>query len=360
MKGWICYPLWGLKLADNGFGLDKPIFGDATIVTPSFVAKHGPTDPTGAAMLSGAGLSDVLDATSSDSVGPAPTSNFVEVPPHSFIAVRRSHPEVAAKYAQSIRSLLTASCVLSSGHIKGFSLSPLALHWATIPTQVRLDANDNLQAEYKVIVNNAIHLTPVGVTHKALRDSWENGLPVIGTWKLHREDTLSKVFVGDWNSLSPLRKRLRSAASTLARAMEFTDPTVSTLHAVVSVEMLLKEGGTGFRELEELATCAFDGQNGPPEIGRLFSQRHKIAHEAATRDDHEQHAQELSAVWMLLLLAAHVSDSVSSVEGLLRHLRGRIRARQTAEDLCELGYSELAQQVRHAATMLIPRDRKGP
>jgi hypothetical protein len=280
MKGWIFYPLWGLELEENGFGLEKPIFGDATLVTRNFIVARSPSNPIAANVLSGGGLKSMLKASGADFAGPAPIERLIDIPPDSFIAVRRANPNDGAKYAESIRALFTSSAVLTSGVAKGFAMTPLALHWAAIPARVMLDGNGLPQTRYSVAVSNFIHLTPLRVTHKSLREAWQTGTAIQGTWRMFKDDVLSKALVGDWSSLSGLRKRIRSCASTLARAMDSSDMTLSTLHAVAALEMLLKDGKADFREMEEMATAIFEGPNGPPEMQRLFRYRHQIAHEA--------------------------------------------------------------------------------
>src|SRR6478735_5408422 len=130
MKGWTLFPLWGLEMAENGFGLDQPIFDDATIVSPSFLKRFSPPDATSQALFRGTGLRELLEAGGTEMVGPAPTAQLLEVTPGAFIAVRRRDPDDALRYAENIRALLTGSLVLTSGQAKGVSLTPLPLHWS--------------------------------------------------------------------------------------------------------------------------------------------------------------------------------------------------------------------------------------
>lgn len=352
MKGWICYPIWGLEMVENGHGLDLPVFGDATIVTRTFLQKFAPSDSMCAALMSGGGLRQVLEIGPSEMAGPAPIERLIDIPPGAFIAVRRQSPDDAVRYAASIRAFLTATAVLSSGQAKGFSLTPLPLQWSAMPFQIRLNAAGLLEAQYQIVASNFIHLTPVLVSHKQLRDSWENGTPVQGTWNIHKEGPLSKVLVGDGNLLSGLRRRVRDAASTLARAMESTDTTMSTLFGVVALETLLK-GATDFKELEDMATSIFDSASGPAEISRLFSNRHRVAHEAKGPSDGEaQHSQEIAAAWALILVGAMASEDLTTVPQFIEHLRGRVLARRLAKQLRDKGEDDLADKVELAATLL--------
>jgi len=352
MRDWIFFPLWGLELAENGLGLEKAIFGDATVVTRSFIRDQAPAHPLTAAMMSGEGLRRVVEASPAEFGGPAPVSRLIDIPPDCFIAVRRRKPEDAVRYAESVRTLLTASFVLTSGQAKGFAMTPLSLHWAAPPYRVMLDEKSQLQTQYKIVVSNLIHLTPVSVTHKQLREAWNTGSAIQGSWRMWRNDPLSKVLIGDWGSLSSLRKRIRSAASTLARAMESTDMTVSTLFAVVALEMLLKDGATDFAEMEELASSIFDGAGGPKEISRLFEARHKVAHEAAVREEQELHSQEVVATWITVSLAAMAAEELTTVDELLTHLRGRVQARKLATQFREQGKIDLADQIETASTFV--------
>ncbi|WP_148314151.1 hypothetical protein [Sorangium cellulosum] len=355
MKGWSCYPIWGIELADNAIGLEKPIFGDATLVTRAYVQTFAPADPVAASMLSGGGVRQALDKSSF--AGSAPIERLIDIPPGAFIAVRRSKPEDAVRYAESVRALLTATSVLTSGQGKGFAMTPLPLHWAAVPSYVRLNQAGQLQIDYHMVVNNFIHLQPIRVTHKQLRDSWNSGSTIQGSWTISREHALSKALIGDWGSLSPLRRRVRGAACTLARAMESTDPTLSTLFTVVALESLLKEGASGFAEMAELAACIFEGPNGPADIARLFGNRHKVAHEAISPAGTADHAKEIFAAWALVFLAAMSAEALTSPAQLLEHLRGRVLARRIAKRLRENGRTDLAAEVENEAKQL---PKKGP
>lgn len=352
MKGWICYPLWGLDLEDDDPGFAKPIFNDATIVSRHYLQKHCPLAPDAAEVFSGGGIRGVLEAASFDNVGPALTKHLIDIPPTAFIAVRRKKPEDGFRYAESIRTLLTGSAVLTSGQTKGFALTPIPLHWAAMPSTLQLNSKGQLQVQYKIIASNFIHLTPIRVSHRALLESWETGRAVHGSWRIGKNDPLSKALVGDWKSLTALRKRVREAAIILARAMESTDETISTLFSVVSLEILFRGGTSSFAETEELATSAFAGPSGPAEVSRLFSNRHKVAHEATRPDVQTGHSQEVAAAWAPVLLAAMAAEELSSPEEFFDHLRGRVLARRTGDRLRQAGKPELADEVERAAMVL--------
>lgn len=358
MKGWTCYPIWGIELAENGHGLEKPIWGDATLVTRGFLEKHAPAHPVAAPLFSGGGLRQVLENGPSPYVGPAPIERLIDIPPGAFIAVRRKDPDDAVRYAESIRALLTATAVLTSGQGKGFAMTPLPLHWAAIPSRVRLDPSGNLQIDHQMVVNSFIHLTPVRVTHRQLSESWDKGTPISGQWHIHKDHPLSKALIGSWDTLSPLRRRVRDAASTLARAMESTDMTVSTLFSVVALEGLLKDGASDFKEMEELVSCIFEGPNGAPDISRLFGNRHKVAHEARVPNKTIEHGKEIAAAWGLVLLAAMASEQMTSPAQLLDHLRGRVLAKRLAKRFRENNKGDLAAEVELAATALPERSGK--
>jgi hypothetical protein len=351
MKGWICYPLWGLELAENGIGIDRPIFGDATLVTRGFIERYCPPDPRNlaAGMFSGGGMRAVLAASQVDHAGPAPVDRLIDIPPGSFIAVRRQKPDDAQRYAESIRALLTGTSVLTSGVAKGFAMTPLPLQWAAIPSRVQLDPAGNLQTQYTVVASNFIYLTPVVVSHRQLTESWTAGAPILGSWRVYRDDPLSKALVGEWAKLTTLRRRIRQAASTLARAMESSDSTLSTLLGVVALETLLKDGASSFQEIEQLASCVFEGTAGPPEIARLFSNRHKIAHEGHVPQGEREHSREISAAWGLILLAVLASAELSTPTEFLEHLRGRVLARRVGDQLRAKDLPDLATQVEQAA-----------
>ena len=42
MKGWICYPLWGLEMVENGFGIESPIFWRCYDCNSGLFAKERP------------------------------------------------------------------------------------------------------------------------------------------------------------------------------------------------------------------------------------------------------------------------------------------------------------------------------
>ena len=354
MKGWSCYPIWGLAMSENGHGLEQPVFGDATIVSPSFIRRWSSEQGSAADIMGGDGFERLFEESDITSAGPAPVENLVSTKPTAFIAVRRKAPEDALRYAESIRALLTASCVLTSGTTKGFALTPIPLQWSPIPSHVRLDDDEKLAIDYRVVASNFIHLTPLVVSHRALRNAWETGQPVMNSWRLHKEDALSKVLVGDGRRFGGLGKRIRDAAATLARAMESTDTCVSTLFAAVAIEGLLRDNRGNFEQIEQMASCIFTSTLGPPEIQRLFSNRHKVAHEAAEPVGGISHIQEIGAAWGVILLAAMAAESVTSTDEFLRHMRGRVLARQMATQLRENGRHDLAAEVEEAATHIGP------
>lgn len=357
MKGWICYPVWGLAMAPNNIGLDRPIFGDATIVPPTFLHQYAPSHSVTAALFAGAGLRQVLSTGPKPYEGPAPLDQLIDLAPAAFIAVRRRDPDDAARYAESIRALLTGTYVLTSGLVKGFAGSPLPLHWSSVQSRVQLDERGHLQADFRMVVSNFVHLIPLQVTHEELHASWNNGTPISGTWKLHKDHALSKVLVGDWKSLGGLAKRVRTAASTLTRAMESTDSTMSTLFGVVALESLLK-GAADFKEMESMAQCIFEGPNGSAEVARLFSNRHKVAHEAKEPTG-GAHVHELGVTWAIILMAAHACDHLGGADEFIAHLRGRILAARVAANMRELGNPEVAAQVESTSKMFAKTKSRG-
>jgi hypothetical protein len=190
-------------MAENGLGLEQPIFGDATIIPPSYLKKYAPADDRTKALFAGEGLRAVLESGDAEMLGPAPVDRLIDIAsPGAFIAVRRNKPEDALRYAESIRALLTGSAVLTSGQGKGFAMTPLPLQWSASPASAKLDAKGQLQINYKIVASNFIHLTPVSVSHKSLRESWESGAFIQGSWKMHKTDPLSRVLVGEWSTLN--------------------------------------------------------------------------------------------------------------------------------------------------------------
>lgn len=358
MKGWFCFPLWGLEMADNSFGLESPIFGDATLVPRSFVQRHAPHDPISEAMFSGGGLREALEKSPQLFQGPAPIDWLIDIPPGAFIAVRRKTKEDALRYAATIRAFLTGTAVMTSGTPKGFAMTPLSLHWAAVPSAVRMDAQGQLQIDYIPVAGNFIHHQPIRVTHRHLSESWKHGSTVSGTWSISKDGPFAKVLIGSAGSLTHLQLRVRDAASTLARAMESTDMAISTLFGVVALESLLKDGGSDFKEMEQLASCIFESATGPGEIARLFANRHKVAHEAKAPEGQAEHSQEIAAAWALVYLAAIASSELSTVDEFLEHLRGRVLARRTAKLLEEAGKPDLAETVQKAATSFIKKSDK--
>jgi hypothetical protein len=355
MKGWSCYPIWGLELAENGHGLDHPIFGDATLVSRSFIQRHVVADTSIGNLMSGGGFRQALESRAIEYAGPAPVDRLIDIPPGAFIAVRREDPDDAFRYAESIRALLTATFALTSGQTKGFALTPLPLHWAAIPFQLQLDKKgDRLETKYRIVASNFIHLTPVQVSHRLLSEAWTNGAPIQGNWRMHSAEPLSKIMVGPWKALTGLGKRVRVAASMLARAMESTDRHISTLFAAAALEGLLRDGNSDFQELEEMAASSFQSPNGPAELAQLFASRHKVAHEATFSCTDPEHTQQIAAAWGVILLAAMVAEKVPTVENFLQHLRGRVRARRVGADLRLKGRNDLADEVEKISTLLKP------
>ena len=170
---------------------------------------------------------------------------------------------------------------------------------------------------------------------------------------MYKDDPLSRVLVGCWSKLTPLRRRIRAAASILAHAMESTDTALSSLFGVVALEHLLKEGDSSFAEVEAMACSAVEGPTAREDISRLFSNRHEVSHEAKAPAGGHQHSQEIFTAWAVFAFAAKAASiKLSSVKEFREHLRGRVLARQTGEQLREKGKSELADKVELESTDL--------
>jgi hypothetical protein len=132
--------------------------------------------------------------------------------------------------------------------------------------------------------------------------------------------------------------------------MESTDAMLSTLFATVALEGLLKDGTSDFKELEEMASSIFDGLTGPPEIARLFSNRHKAAHEGKSPNNEAEHSLEIGVAWGVIHLAAiAAADSLTTVAAFLDHMRGRVMARRVADQLRAKGRADVAEAVERAA-----------
>lgn len=355
IKGWSLHPIWGLEMAEHGFGVGQPLFGDATIVSRSFVRNLAPKEPLAQEIFSGSGIREVFEQSGVLAAGPAPIEQLVEIPPGAFIAVRREAAEDAHAYAESIRALLTASYVLTAGQApKGFALSSLPLHWTAATSRVYSDG-DGLKTERRVTASYFVHLTPIRVTHKAFRESWENRTAIVGSWRLHKDDAFSRALVGPQNKLSGLRRRIREAGITLGRAMESTHPSLSTLFGTVALESLLRDGSASFADAEAMAASVFSSSSGPTEISRLFANRHKVAHEATTPESETEHAQEIAAAWGVLLMAAMAAEDLKTVEDFRQHLRNRVLAGRVAKTLRDKGETDLADQLELVATYTAQR-----
>jgi hypothetical protein len=142
------FPLWGLNIVGDD-GLDKPIYGDATLVSRDFVVSRASPKPEAAHLLSGGGFRDFLVRTEAN-LSHVSVDNLVEMAPGSFIAVRRKKDDEAARYAQSIRAFLSGSYVLTGGQPKGFSMNPWSMHWSAIPTRVWQTADGRTSCDYEI------------------------------------------------------------------------------------------------------------------------------------------------------------------------------------------------------------------
>jgi hypothetical protein len=348
MSQWKFFPIWGLNVVDDQ-GLESPIFGDATIVSRQFIASRASSNPEAANLLSGGGFRDFLQRNNTQ-LSHVSVEDLVEMPPGAYIAVRRKKDDDAARYGQSIRALLTSTFVKTGGQVKGFSMNPWSMHWSAIPKRVWMTADDRTSCEYTISVSNCLHLRPLLITQDALRKSWSTGTPVCGTWRMFQEDALSNALVGPWQSLSPLKQRIRDASIVMSRAMESPDNAILTLFGTVSLEILFGSK-TGLKDLEELANSLFSGERGPDEISSMISNRHQVAHRALSPDSEGQ-AREVGAGWFLIIAAAEIARHVSSVDDFIAHLRNRVEAAKVAARFRAQGNDELAEQVIRQATFL--------
>ncbi len=133
--------------------------------------------------------------------------------------------------------------------------------------------------------------------------------------------------------------------------------TLSTLFGVAALESLLKDA-SDFKDMEQLATCIFEGPNGPAEISRLFANRHRVAHEAYAPSGQADHSREIGAAWGIIYLAAIASTDLSSSDEFIDHLRGRVLARRVATTLRARGKNDLAEDVERAAKEIVKKPKK--
>jgi hypothetical protein len=352
--GWKYFPIWGLRILDD-VGIHCPIFGDATLVSRTFIERHASTDPATSALLAGRGLREILEKQGRKEVEPAPLDRLLEAPPDSFVAVCRANPDDAYQYAQSIRALLTGTAALTSGVAKGFTTDPRSLYWAAVPTVVQANPAGETSTTYTVNVSNLVRLTPLSVHHADLLNSWQKGTPVSGRWVLSSESGLGGVLVGSYGSLSSLRKRIRDSAVILARAMEAGDLSLSILLSVVALEALLKEGNSSFDDLRQLTHAVFEDRNGPERIDRMIENRHSFAHAGCISRSAKDHSVDIVAAWVVLEFAARISAQIKTTQGFLEHMRERALGLRTAESLRQKGWAELAKEVEDAVKQTGPR-----
>lgn len=348
-KDWSFHPLWGLCVT-RCEGLADPIFGDATIVSRDFITTRASPNAQAAALISGGGFKQVLEQSGASRVGSVDTLDLVEKSPGCFIAVNRKKAEDAQRYAQSIRAFLTGTYVKSGGAAKGFSMDPRSMFWSAIPDRVWQTSDGRMSCNYRVSASNHLHLTPVTSTQEQLRTSWSSAGPAYGTWSISKSDALADVLIG--NLRNKLHMRIRDACIVLSRAMESSDSIALTLFGAVALETLL--GGGGFSDMEAMATCLFSGDLGPEEIAALFTDRHKLAHQAIVPESDEKKARQIFAAWAVLFGACEIARAMQqpSTEGFMAHLRGRVEARALAGRFRQQGANELADNIERQATQI--------
>ena len=115
---WHSWPLYGLRVTDDNLGTAKPIFGDATLVSPQWYEGRVASlveDLSARAALTTSPSREWLSDEDLKELPLLPTEQEIHIAPHCYVAVRRTKFDEAEPRAQEIRALLTGAvrCALA-------------------------------------------------------------------------------------------------------------------------------------------------------------------------------------------------------------------------------------------------------
>ena len=355
---WQFFPLYGLSIQEDD-GLHAPIFGDATLVSPSFVEqaiRSSGSKPH--ALLQGGRIADVLPVETLDGLGP-PRTHLTEIPPPAFLAVRRRDDlHQAKRRADEIRALLSASMFMRASRLQAFASEPREIAWYAVASGTEVAHGQPTTAQIKVVMNEHVIQNPLEARKKDLRKSWKTGA-IIRTrdnlqWDIHREHPVMRLLGEQGKKGRPTR--LVDAALHLQRTTCAVSYSIQLRMAVTALEYLLSTNR--FEDLRDRALPFFRGD---PRLDRVLEARNELTHQLRVPEEEDVKQVARDAIvfaWLLFDIRVGYADSFDSQDQYDRFLEAQATAQRLDEMLVALADKKNAGAVtKLAASALRERFR---
>lgn len=330
-KVWYLFGLHGLQIEADNDGFDRPLFNDATLVSPKVIerilaAKYEPNKV--AKMMAVAGIREL---TSQFDVSNVPHNDkIIEQSPDSFVAVQRevrldtvAQAEAPWYRAWEIISMLAIAYAANTLQIKTFAGSELAKAQAPVRilNQPILMGDGNfLETQHTVQVATY----PINVetySKEEIRASFELGQLLKSKsgkcWSISVKNPFIEIMVKQRRS--SIEQLVVNASRHLYRSYHVQDPGHKLAGGVGVLEILLVEQ-SDFKKLEKrvLTLVPFSGDT-PKNIPQLFADRHSYVHQG--RDVHESSAiGGLAIASIVLYVYAGITQSFQNKPSLLNYI----------------------------------------
>ncbi|MCR9165980.1 MAG: hypothetical protein ACE37F_25175 [Nannocystaceae bacterium] len=305
---WRFVAAYGLTTTDDHDAVKDPLFADATLVSPSTLARMG--------VLTG-------------KIGsPRPLSTLpkmkhrerlVELTPDCYVGVRRSSLDSAKMRAREVLAALSLAYSFTGRPIitKVFSTDPSA-----IAVQYLRSARikENGQPEYQMSFdgNDGVPLEGVPIDLGAARSSLRNATAIQSgdrRWMLAAEDPWT-LLLGRQAKRSSLQKILRRNFLLLHEVLEQRSPRLTALLSITALERMFVDT-SDFRLLERRFGVL--GKSSEGFLKGLFDNRHHFVHDGSAPDP-----AEAMAAWTVAVITtakvAYLAEHISSKEQLLAYL----------------------------------------
>lgn len=307
LSTWTFVPLYGLRLVDDD-GLDQPLFGDATLVSPEWYVnevRKRSVNPNVIGPMTHQPIEEWLP-NAAEHVS-MPRRQLYEVPPHSYIAVRRRDDAQATEYAESLRAMLTATMFLRARRTAGFSLNPTDVAWSMIPRNARILPDGRAQSNVAVSFNERVFINPLIISKNMLRRSRESGYQIdIGKgilWDIHKVHPVCRLLVGN-STGSDRKKRMRALAIHLARTCCASNPVSQVQMAITAMEIAF--GTNDFSRLRDIAHSFLPRSKERSELQDIETARHEFVHQGKIPD-----ADRAKRLGIKALMLAYVFFDIS-------------------------------------------------
>lgn len=234
-----------------------------------------------------------------------PEKYLIEVPPDSFIAVRRSDKADAMKRAAEVRALLAATMMLRSRLVSAFSDRPTALAWGLEYDTIHEDKKGGVHANKNVRLNEHVTLKARVCTKQMLRDSWREGKPLSAdeggraSWDIHSAHPACRL-LGTHLVSSKWAGRLRALACHLNDASCASTYEHQLVMAITCLEGIFCTGGMHAKLLPRLEAFSVKSANESLTIKGLLDARNMYVHQGeALKEPNVVARFALSVSWVL-------------------------------------------------------------